>query len=118
MHFCCCSTDFVLIFNGLSFCFCLSLGSSLANASAFWSIMVIAISLSLKRIYVGGIYYKEYKNQKAGVVQPITSMEEEDMNKKEEIELNQGIAANSSHGVGGVEGSVLPDSPHKRDRDW
>lgn len=41
------------------------LGSSLANASALWSFTAIMISLSLKRIYPGGIFYKEYKEKHA-----------------------------------------------------
>lgn len=41
------------------------LGTSLANASALWSFTAIVISLSLKRIYPGGIFYKEYKEQHA-----------------------------------------------------
>lgn len=55
------------------------LGSSLANASAAWSVFVIVVSLSLKRIYPGGIWYKEYLEKhgkaapKASTVVPVTS---------------------------------------------
>lgn len=81
--------------------------------------MVIAISLSLKRIYVGGIYYKEYKEQRAkpyipsGAVQPITVKDEEEMNKNEGLELNQNIS--SQIGAGN---ESIPPSPNKRERAW
>jgi hypothetical protein len=40
-----------------------SLGSALANASALWSVTAIAISLSLKRAYPGGILLRKYTDK-------------------------------------------------------
>lgn len=38
-------------------------GSALANASALWSITAIAISLSLKRAYPGGVLLRKYTDK-------------------------------------------------------
>ena len=54
--------------------FLTTLGSSLANASALWSFLTIVISLSLKRIYPGGIFWKEY-NEKLAQQKLLASMQ-------------------------------------------
>lgn len=63
--------------------FLTTLGSSLGNASAMWSLTVIIIALSLKRAYPGGILYRTYKVDNHRVyesekVVPITNEEEAD----------------------------------------
>ena len=70
--------------------FLTTLGSALANSSALWSFSAIVISLSLKRMYPGGIYLKHYQN---GKYVPALAAVHPGGDEDEQAELDQKIPA-------------------------